>query len=89
MRYRIEVSANRRAARVHLPGRGFELEAARASATEWEVSLTPVGGGNTGIITVAAASAGDAVWRVARAAVRAFAELTGQQLEDEPPAASP
>ena len=78
MQYRIEFAAGRRAARVELPGRRLELAATRASGRNWVVSVADGEGGKPGIVTVPAATAADAVWRVARAAVRAFAELTGQ-----------
>jgi hypothetical protein len=89
MQYRIELSTNRRAARVDLPGRILELEAVRAGSAEWDVSVAAAAGGGTGVVTVSAASAADAVWRVARAAVRAFAQLTGERLEEEPRAVPP
>jgi hypothetical protein len=89
MQYRIELSMSRRAARVDLPGRTLELEAARAGSAAWDVSVSPAAGPGAGIVTVNAASAADAVWRVARAAVRAFAELTGERLEEEPGATPP
>jgi hypothetical protein len=80
----MELSTSRRAARVDLPGRSLDFEAVRAGNAFWDVSIREDAGGRSGVVTVAAASAADAVWRVARAAVRAFAELTGQRLEDEP-----
>ena len=83
MQYRIELSTTRRgAARIHLPGRIFELETRRLSAAEWEVSVSDPIVAKSGTIAVHAASASDAVWRVARAAVRAIAELTGEPLEN-------
>jgi hypothetical protein len=84
MQYRIELAANRRAARVDLPGRSLDLEAVRATGSDWDVSVTPAAGGRSGIVTLAAATAADAVWRVARAAVQAYAELTGQTLDEVP-----
>ena len=84
MQYRIELAASRRAARVDLPGRSLDLEAARAGNADWDVSIRDAAGGKPGLITVAAAGAADAVWRVARAAVYAYAELTGQTLDEEP-----
>jgi hypothetical protein len=85
MRYQIEISTIRRgAARVHLPGRILELEARRVSDTGWDVSVADARGGKSGAVSLSAASANDAVWRVARAAARAWAELTGTPLEEEP-----
>lgn len=83
MRYRIELSTTRRgAARLHLPGRVFALEATRLAESEWEVSLSDPTTGKSGAIAVRGKNANDAVWRVARAAVRAIAELTGASLEE-------
>ena len=82
MQYRIELSTTRRgAARVHLPGRTLDLEAVRASGTDWDVSITDALGTKPGLVTVSTATANDAVWHVARAAVRAWATLTGRPLE--------
>jgi hypothetical protein len=86
MQYRIEISTNREGvARIHLPGRSLELEA-HADDGGWQVAVVdsqhPA---QTADNTVAlnAASANDAVWRVARAAVRAVSELTNSPLEHE------
>ena len=87
MQYRIEISSSREGvARIHLPGRSLELEA-RAGDGGWRVAVfdpqqpLPSDAGNT--IALNAASANDAVWRVARAAVRAVSELTNSPLEHE------
>lgn len=83
MQYRIELSTTRRgAARVHLPGRTIELETRRLAEAEWEVSVADPSAARAGAIAVQAASANDAVWRVARAAVRAVAELSGQPFDN-------
>lgn len=88
MRYRIELSNGRSGfARVDLPGRVIEVEAGEHIGPVWRVKLSdqPVAqrsaGGGT--VTVCADSANDAVWRVARAAVRAVSELTGSPIEGE------
>ena len=87
MQYRIEISTSREGvARIHLPGRSLELEA-HADNGGWEVAVidpqqpVPSDSGNT--VALTAASANDAVWRVARAAVRAVSELTNSPLEQE------
>jgi hypothetical protein len=87
MQYRIEISTSREGvARIHLPGRSLELEA-RADDGGWQVAVLdpqnppPQAAANT--VALQAASANDAVWRVARAAVRAVSELTNSPLEDE------
>jgi hypothetical protein len=86
MQYRIEISTSREGvARIHLPGRSLELEA-RADDGGWQVVVVdpqhPVSvADNT--VALNAASANDAVWRVARAAVRAVSELTNSPLEHE------
>jgi hypothetical protein len=86
MQYRIEISTSREGvARIHLPGRSLELEA-HADNGGWEVAVVdPQHPGQNTDNTVAlnAASANDAVWRVARAAVRAVSELTNSPLEHE------
>lgn len=84
MQYRIELSKTRRgAARVHLPGRTFELETRRLAAAEWEVSVSDPAAAQSGTVAVHADNANDAVWHVARAAVRAIAELTGQNFDND------
>jgi hypothetical protein len=87
MQYRIEISTSREGvARIHLPGRSLELEAL-ADDGGWRVAVVdprqppPQDTGNT--VALRAASANDAVWRVARAAVRAVSELTNSPLQDE------
>jgi hypothetical protein len=86
MQYRIEISTSREGvARIHLPGRSLELEA-HADDGGWQVAIVdPQQPAQTADNTVAlsAASANDAVWRVARAAVRAVSELTNNPLEHE------
>lgn len=87
MHYRIEISTSREGvARIHLPGRSLELEA-RADDGRWQVAVVdsqsppPQDVPNT--VALHAASANDAVWRVARAAVRAVSELTNSPLDHE------
>jgi hypothetical protein len=92
MRYRIEMSQSRKGyARVNLPGRIFALEANRHVGPVWLVGIFDLAGDAAGsvaerpvakgAVTVRAGSAGEAVWRVARAAVRAVAEITGSPVE--------
>ena len=84
MRYRIEVSQSRKGfARVNLPGRVIALEANQHVGPVWVVCVTDLTGAEEGSVTVRADNAGDAVWRVARAAVRAVAQLTGSEIEGE------
>jgi hypothetical protein len=89
MHYRIELSNSRKGfARVNLPGRVIEVEAGEHIGPVWQVRLTELsaaGQPNTEAraLTVCADSANDAVWRVARAAVRAVSELTGSPIEGE------
>ncbi|HTZ36716.1 MAG TPA: hypothetical protein VMB84_11865 [Stellaceae bacterium] len=84
MQYRIEISTNREGvARIHLPGRSLELEAQEDNGG-WRVAVVdPREPARDAANTVAlhAASANDAVWRVARAAVRAVSELTQSPLD--------
>ena len=87
MQYRIEISTSREGvARIHLPGRSLELEA-RADAAGWQVAVVdpqrPPRQDAANVVALHAASANDAVWRVARAAVRAVSELTNSPIEDE------
>lgn len=87
MQYRIEISTSREGvARIHLPGRSLELEA-RADDSGWQVAVVdpqyPPATDADHTIALAAANANDAVWRVARAAVRAVSELTNSPLEHE------
>ena len=87
MQYRIEISTSREGvARIHLPGRSLELEA-RAEDGGWQVAVVDpqqsTGQTVDNTVALAAASATDAVWRVARAAVRAVSELTNSPLEHE------
>ncbi len=87
MQYRIEISTSSEGvARIHLPGRSLELEA-RPDDGGWQVAVVdprhpaPPDTGNT--VAINAANANDAVWRVARAAVRAVSELTNTPLGHE------
>ena len=87
MQYRIEISTSREGvARIDLPGRSLELEA-RADDGGWQVAVVdpqrPPAQNVDNPVALAAASATDAVWRVARAAVRAVSELTNSPLEQE------
>ncbi|MGA8400899.1 MAG: hypothetical protein WB697_13490 [Stellaceae bacterium] len=87
MQYRIEISTSREGvARIHLPGRSLELEA-RGEEGGWQVAVVdpqqPPAQDADNTVARAAASANDAVWRVARAAVRAVSELTNSPLEHE------
>jgi hypothetical protein len=78
MRYRIEMSQSRNGyARVNFPGRILALEANRHIGPVWLVGIVDLAGDAHGLVAVRAGSAGEAVWRVARAAVRAVAEITG------------
>ena len=88
MQYRIEISTSREGvARIHLPGRSLELEACADQADDgWRVAVVdpqhPVQHDSANTVALHAASANDAVWRVARAAVRAVSELTNSPLDD-------
>jgi hypothetical protein len=87
MQYRIEISTSREGvARIHLPGRSLELEARGGAGSGWEVAVSdpqhPVRSEGA-TVALQASSANDAVWRVARAAVRAVSELTGNPIENE------
>jgi hypothetical protein len=87
MRYRIDMSRSRQGyARVNFPGRVLALEANRRVGPVWLVGICDLAGDapsppTAGSVTVRAASAGEAVWRVARAAVRAVAEITDSPYE--------
>jgi hypothetical protein len=87
MRYRIEMSPSRKGyARINFPGRIFALEANRHVGPVWLVGISDLTGDMAGsvaegAVTVRAGSAGEAVWRVARAAVRAVAEITDSPVE--------
>jgi hypothetical protein len=88
MQYRIEISTSREGvAKIHLPGRSLELLARGDPAAGWRVAVfdpqQPPQDEAANIVAIDAASANDAVWRVARAAVRAVSELTDSPLEDE------
>jgi hypothetical protein len=84
MNYRIEVSPSRKgAARVNFPGRVIALDATQHVGPVWLVDVHDVTGDARASVTVRADNAGDAVWRVARATVRAVAELTGSPIEGE------
>ena len=93
MRYRIDMSRSRKGyARIDFPGRILALEANRHVGPVWLVGISDVAGeaegsmakglGAEGSVVVRAGSAGEAVWRVARAAVRAVAEITGTPPEN-------
>ena len=86
MQYRIEISTSREGvARIHLPGRSLELEARGDAGSGWEVAVIdpqhPVQS-EEATVMLQASNANDAVWRVARAAVRAVSELTGSPIEN-------
>jgi len=84
MDYRIEISTTRNGiARVNFPGRVIGLEATQHVGPVWLVNVADQSGDQKGSVTVRADSAGDAVWRVAQAAVRAMAELTDSPLDEE------
>jgi hypothetical protein len=88
MQYRIEISTSREGiAKIHLPGRSLELQAHGDPAAGWQVAVVdpqnPPQDEAPDTVTIAAASANDAVWRVARAAVRAVSELTDNPLDGE------
>ena len=84
MRYRIELSRTRKGfARVNLPGRVIALEASRQAGPVWHVTLTDLSREGSGSVSVHASDANDAVWRVARATVRAVSELSASPLEGE------
>jgi hypothetical protein len=81
MHYRIELSRTRKGfARVQLPGRELAIEAKGRVGLDWEVLLTDLAGASSnsasGTVEVRADDDNDAVWLVARAAVRAVSELT-------------
>jgi len=83
MHYRIEISQTRNGfARLNFPGRVIALEATQNVGPVWLVGVVDTTGDGDGSVTVRAASAGDAVWRVAQATVRAFALLTESPIED-------
>ena len=93
MRYRIDMSRSRKGyARLDFPGRILALEANRHVGPVWLVGISDLAGeaeksvgdgsGAAGSVVVRAGSAGEAVWRVARAAVRAVAEITGTPPEN-------
>lgn len=89
MQYRIEVSPHRKGvARVNFPGRIVALEARRHVGEVWLVGVSDPeraadGAVAEGAVTVRATSAGDAVWRVAQATVRAVAQLTDTPIDGE------
>jgi len=88
MQYRIEISTSREGvARIHLPGRSLELEARGHANSTWQVAVVdpqhPAQSEADATVALHASSANDAVWRVARAAVRAVSELTGSPIDDE------
>ena len=84
MQYRIEMSPARKGfARINFPGRVIALEATQHIGPVWLVGVSDLTGSREGSVTVRADSAGDAVWRVARATVRAVAQLTDDTIEGE------
>jgi len=84
MQYRIEVSQSRQGhARINMPGRVIELEATQHVGPVWLVGVLDVTGDVEGSLTVRADGASDAVWRVARATVRAVSELTDSPIDGE------
>jgi hypothetical protein len=84
MHYRIEMSQTRKGyARVNFPGRIIALEATQHVGPVWLVGVTDLSGQQEGSVTVRADNAGDAVWRVAQAAVRAVSQLTDTPIEGE------
>jgi len=88
MQYRIEISTSREGvARIHLPGRSLELAAHGDADRGWQVAVVdprhPPRHAAANTVALRADSANDAVWRVARAAVRAVSELTDTPLDDE------
>jgi hypothetical protein len=83
MHYRLEISQTRNGvARLNFPGRVIAIEASEHVGPVWLVELLDVAGNGEGSVTVRAENAGDAVWRVARAAVRAVAQLTDSPIEE-------
>lgn len=84
MQYRIEMSQTRKGfARVNFPGRIIAFEATQHVGPVWLVGVTDLSGSQEGSVTVRADNPGDAVWRVARAAVRAVSELTDDAIDGE------
>jgi hypothetical protein len=69
---------------VKMPQRIIALEATQHVGPVWLVGVvdTTGDGDGEGSVTVRADNAGDAVWRVAQATVRAFALLTRSPIED-------
>jgi hypothetical protein len=86
MRYRIEMSQTRKGfARVNFPGRIIALAAGERDhiGPVWMVGLTDLSGSKEASVAVRADSAGDAVWRVAQATVRAVSQLTDNPIEGD------
>ena len=84
MQYRIEMPQSRKGyARINFPGRIFALEASQHVGAVWLVGVQDLAGAQEGSVAVRAENAGDAVWRVARAAVRAVAEITRNPIDGE------
>ena len=84
MRYRIEMSQTRKGvARINFPGLIIALEATQHVGPVWLVGVTDLSGQQEGSVTVRADHAGDAVWRVAQATVRAVSRLTDSPIEEE------
>ena len=85
MHYRIEISRTRDGfARLNFAGRVIALEATQHVGPVWLVGVVDTTGDRDGegSVTVRADNAGDAVWRVAQATVRAVALLTKSPIED-------
>ncbi|HEX3864197.1 MAG TPA: hypothetical protein VHY35_21150 [Stellaceae bacterium] len=82
MRYHIS-QTRKGLVRVNFPGRVIALEASEHGGPVWEVGVKDIVSEHEGSVTVRADSAGDAVWRVAQATVRAVAELTDSPLDGE------
>lgn len=84
MRYRIEMSPTRKGfARIDFAGRIIALESTQHVGPVWLVGVSDIAGDREGSVTVRADNAGDAVWRVAQATVRAVAELTESPLDGD------
>jgi len=97
MQYRIDISPGRQGyARVDFAGRALAIEVGSHVGPVWLVGVSDLTKPGEGSVTVRAPSANDAVWKVAQAAVRAVAELTGSRLDgditpshDDPPTNQP
>jgi hypothetical protein len=85
MQYRIELSPSRQGhARISFPGRVIGLAVGRHVGPVWLVGVSePGSAADEGSVAVRADNAGEAVWRVAQATVRAVALLTGTAIVGE------